>query len=82
MNHFDPLQPRRSGRHRRAMRAARRSRQCGKLRYPDHRAAVLALHSAAAARVLEGPASRRHERRTYRCPTCHGWHLTSREARS
>lgn len=62
-------------------RAGKISHSCRKFRYPDHRAAVLALHSAVAARSLS-PSSCRRERRIYDCGHCAGWHLTSKAARS
>lgn len=52
----------------------------GKLRYRDHAEAVRALHGAQNARnraAQAGARSNRAERRDYRCPLCHGYHLTS-----
>jgi hypothetical protein len=52
----------------------------GKVRYPDGRAAVRALHQAATARhfaELDGVVTRRREARHYHCSHCQGWHLTS-----
>ncbi|MEV7364285.1 hypothetical protein [Streptomyces sp. NPDC091299] len=43
----------------------------GKLRYRDRIAAQLALTR------IDNLDPRRREQRTYRCPTCRGWHLTS-----
>ena len=50
-------------------------RRCGKkIRYHDRIAAMVALASC-----LHRDGSRRHklEKRVYRCPACHGYHLTS-----
>lgn len=55
----------------------------GKVRYPDGRAAIEALHLAATSRhfaALDGLSTRRRECRHYRCLLCKGWHLTSRPA--
>ncbi|NEG69554.1 hypothetical protein [Bifidobacterium choloepi] len=46
---------------------------CGKIRYPSAIAARLALASMQSA-TANGD---RQECRYYRCPDCHGWHLTS-----
>ena len=47
----------------------------GKIRFFDHKDAVRALHS------IKGEAGygsgKRKERRSYECPFCKGWHLTS-----
>lgn len=56
-------------------------RRCGKIRYPSKVDAVRALSSTSQARALDdflGVRSDRREVRVYRCPTCHGFHLTSR----
>ena len=53
-----------------------RACQSGKVRYPDHHAAVAALHTIASRSTREVKASR-----AYECPTCKGWHLTSRALR-
>lgn len=56
-------------------------RRCGKVRYPSKVDAVRALSSTSRARALDdflGVRSARGEARVYRCPTCHGFHLTSR----
>jgi hypothetical protein len=63
-------------------RAKQDSRRCdsGKARYRDKTEAVHALHCVKnnAERQLEDfGTSRRKESRTYRCPDCKGWHLTS-----
>ena len=50
---------------------------CQKIRYRDKLAAKIALASTGRKR---GRA--RDEQRTYRCPQCHGWHLTSEPPRS
>lgn len=67
--------------HRHRPHAGKRACSCRKLRYPDHRAAVRALHSAVSARSLN-PGSCRRERRIYNCDLCTGWHLTSKAARA
>ena len=54
--------------------------RCGvsrKRRYRTRGAAEQAL-SSTRAQASEDP--RRHEQRTYRCPLCDGWHLTSQQA--
>jgi hypothetical protein len=54
---------------------------CGKVRFPDHTAAVQALHDAATSRYFaeqEGTTTNRGEVRSYRCRLCSGWHLTSK----
>ena len=47
----------------------------GKVRFFDHKDAVRALH------FIKGEAGygsgKRKERRSYECPFCKGWHLTS-----
>ena len=49
-----------------------------KVRFPDHRAAVVALQQAAVRRQWQGDdESRRRECRSYSCAACKGWHLTS-----
>jgi len=60
---------------------SRRTCSCRKRSYPDHRAAVRALHSAVAARALD-PGSCRRERRVYECDLCAGWHATSKPGRA
>lgn len=51
-----------------------RERSCGKRRFRDRIAADLAL-----ARIrCSGAARHRDPVRSYACPTCDGWHLTSR----
>jgi hypothetical protein len=67
--------------HRHPRHAYKRARSCRKLRYPDHRAAVRALHAAICARSLN-PDSCRRERRVYSSDICAGWHLTSKAARA
>lgn len=47
--------------------------RCGKIRYHDRVAAMLAL-----AKAQRSPSRRRHESRAYHCPKCDGWHLTSK----
>lgn len=64
-------------------RSQMRGRLCSrghKIRYPDHEAAVAALHRAEASRSLsaaDGVDCCRRERRAYDCSSCRGWHLTS-----
>ena len=70
-----------SKRHRRSRRA-RDMATCqvnGKLRHRDHSSAVQALHCAQNA-AAHHSGSRRREVRTYQCPHCLGWHLTSQLA--
>ena len=49
----------------------------GKIRFFDHKDAVRALH------FIKGEAGygsgKRKERRSYECPFCKGWHLTSQQ---
>lgn len=47
----------------------------GKLRYRDRVGALLALAKAQHADKAHRPKT---EARAYRCPSCYGWHLTSR----
>jgi hypothetical protein len=52
----------------------------GKRRLGERKDVKLALRAARQARSvahLAGVESARHEVRGYRCPDCHGWHLTS-----
>lgn len=52
----------------------------GKLRYRDHRQASDALSSTRWRRrldQLDGIESKRNETRSYKCPHCGGWHITS-----
>jgi len=51
------------------------NRRCKKIRYPDARSARHALRRARIAGVTGS--THRLERRTYWCPICSGWHLTS-----
>lgn len=51
-------------------------RRCGKVRFPDRLAALLALASAGA--LAERGNDARREVRAYPCENCHGWHLTSK----
>lgn len=58
-------------------------RGTGKVRFPDSRAAVEALHRAKTAQyfaALDSTMTRRRECRHYRCAECKGWHLTSQPA--
>jgi hypothetical protein len=61
-----------------------RVRNCGgKVRFRDHEEAVEALHRADCARsrsVADGATSTHRAVRTYYCPRCGGYHLTSRPA--
>lgn len=53
-----------------------------KVRFRDHEEAVAFLHRACSSRkrAMEvGCQSRRREVRTYECPMCLGWHVTSQE---
>lgn len=55
-------------------RASRRAYSCRKIRYRDRIAAELVLASL----VRRDRTNRATtERRSYQCPDCHGWHLTS-----
>ena len=47
----------------------------GKIRYRDRVAALLAL---ADTRHADRSGRPKIEKRAYPCPSCHGWHLTSR----
>ena len=47
---------------------------CRKVRYRDEIAAKLALASV---QRIDGSRRSKVECRTYRCPRCKGWHLTS-----
>jgi hypothetical protein len=67
--------------HRHRPHVSRRAWSCRKLRYPDHRAVVSALHSAVSARS-SNPDSCLRERRVYNCDLCAGWHLTSKAVRA
>lgn len=65
---------------RRPRRAADHSCPTGKVRFRDHREAVVALHDASNARhfaALTQGSTSRHECRAYSCGQCHGYHLTS-----
>lgn len=72
--------------HGRAGRPAPRLKTCratSKVRFPDSRAAVEALHRAKTMQYfadLDATTTRRRECRHYRCQECKGWHLTSRPA--
>lgn len=50
----------------------------GKYRYRDR---IGALSAMASARRTDGAGRPKLERRAYRCPQCHGWHLTSQGRR-
>jgi hypothetical protein len=54
----------------------------GKIRYRDKQEAIEALHRAENTRKFseqDGLATRRNEKRVYKCPSCAGAHLTSIE---
>jgi len=57
----------------------------GKLRFRSREQAQAALvqakHARVAAHALGRPSSR-NEQRSYQCPTCSGWHLTSQPLRT
>jgi hypothetical protein len=67
----------------RSQRPAPRLKACratGKVRFPDSRAAVAALHRAKTFQYfaeVDSTPTRRRECRHYRCGECKGWHLTS-----
>lgn len=76
------LRPRSKDEHRRAAAAGaragasvrpRKPRACGKVRYPDRIAAVLAMARISAV----GEQRAKDIRRAYQCSRCGGWHLTS-----
>jgi hypothetical protein len=50
---------------------------CAKIRYRDRISAKLAL----AAMGRNDQRRPKSEQRAYRCPDCHGWHLTSQARR-
>lgn len=52
-----------------------------KLRHPDRHSALVALTDAKIQRVLHHMNGYRQER-AYECPTCRGWHLTSKPDRA
>lgn len=60
----------------------KKSKKCGnKWRYPDQLRAIMALTNASTSRdidLLVTGQTRRTETRVYHCPTCGGWHLTSK----
>jgi hypothetical protein len=64
-------------------RAKQDSRRCetGKARYRDKTEAVQTLHvlrNSAARQLNDFGTTRRNESRSYKCPACKGWHLTSK----
>lgn len=72
-----------TGKRANAKRHLDRCPDSNKVRFRDKREALAALHSASNSRkyaVASGVATARHECRTYSCPGCHGWHLTSQES--
>ena len=52
--------------------------RCSKVRYRDRIAALVVL-----AKITHNDSTGRAktERRAYKCPRCHGWHLTSQGTR-
>jgi hypothetical protein len=54
------------------------ARACGKLRYPDKKAAVTFLNSF---RHERGRHGRPEWLRAYPCPDCGGWHVTKGKAK-
>lgn len=71
--------------HRQSRRCSHRYPRCpitGKIRLGERKDARLVLEyvrRCAQADVARGVVSRRRECRSYRCPHCRGWHLTSQE---
>ena len=71
-----------------SVKSKRSSRVCSrslKRRFRDHKEAIRALHGARAIRNREielTGGSNRNELRTYSCPDCIGWHLTSQPKRT
>lgn len=61
------------------MRTKRPRCPTGKIRYRDRVAALMALAST---HRKDGSSRPKLERRAYRCPDCHGWHLTSKGRRA
>lgn len=51
-------------------------KKTGKRRYRDRLTALMKL---ATAQRADGSGRTGMEKRAYRCPDCHGWHLTSRK---
>ena len=51
------------------------------MRYRDKKSALQGLRSTQNP-AAQQPTSRRRECRTYICPACNGWHLTSQPART
>ncbi len=54
--------------------------ESGKVRFRDERSAQMVLTNAKIRAAFHNKPKRR-EVRTYLCPYCHGWHLTSKPAR-
>jgi hypothetical protein len=70
-------------RRRRTRRTWAKCSATGKVRFRDHDSATKALVEAkisASWNAVRDLPSSRAETRTYRCPHCRGWHLTSRLA--
>lgn len=69
-----------------AMPTKRNRTKCpstGKVRYRDHHEATLSLKNMRRARTvatLDGVPTNRREDRSYKCPDCKGWHLTSQKS--
>lgn len=58
--------------------------ETGKVRFRDRQEAIEALHRAENLRKFseqDGLATRRNEKRIYKCPLCAGHHLTSQDKR-
>lgn len=67
---------------RQSNKVTHRCSRARKIRFRDHEEAVAFLHRACTSRKRAKEAesqSRRREVRTYECPTCNGWHVTSQE---
>jgi hypothetical protein len=76
--------PRSAGKRSHARRHLSRCPIFGKVRFRDKREALEAVHAAITTRRFaeaDSLETARQERRTYRCASCHGWHLTSQESR-
>ena len=56
----------------------RRARACGKVRFPNELEAMIALASATRPGRSNDQLRYKEETRYYKCPLCHGWHLTAR----
>ena len=56
----------------------RKSRNCGKVQYPNEVEAMIALASATRPGRSNDQLRFKEETRYYQCPKCEGWHLTAR----